>query len=765
MRSLLTALLTYLFSSLMAFAQTGTTVPAPEAQATKELTIESIFKDAGILGRGPESIKWSPDGTKVSFVQRDDSGDHGALRFVDVTTGRGAVLVASEKLATLAPSSSAIKDERKKEAAQRYSIAAYHWSPDSKKLLFDSQGQLWLYTLDTSTAVQVTSSAEPSEDPKFSPDGSRIAYIRKHNLYVRPLSGGNERTLTKDGDDNLLNGEVDWVYEEELYTRSNYFWSPDGKQIAFLQMNEKEVPTYPITDWMPLHATVDQQKYPQPGDPNPNVRLGVVNSDGGKLKWITVSGASSGSLPLGENSNVLVPRFGWVRNGLLWAMAMNRVQDRLDLYFIDVNSGKSKLIMNESTDAWIDMHPEVDFQLLASGDRYLWTSWRDGHNHIYLYQFDKQNPLNSEAKLVAQLTHGDWEVESIDSVDAQGGIVYFAANEGDWRQKNIFAVGLDGQNFHRISKENGSHFADFDPKDSKYYVDGYSNLTTPPSISLCTVDGHCNPFWKARSVASYNLLTPKLVDFKAADGTTMLGGAILLPESGPMMANGKAPLILNPYGGPGAPDIPDAWGEIGFFDQILARQGFAILKVDNRGMANRGKAFALPIKHNFGEVELADQLAAAKQALEQFPQLDASRVGIWGWSYGGYLTLYALEHTDKFKGGVSVAPVTDWRNYDSIYTERYMGLPKDNEDGYKKSSPVNFADNLHGKLLEVHGTGDDNVHMQNTIQMVNAFINAGKQFNLMVYPRKTHGIAGFQARTHLFHMIEDHFEEVLAPGK
>ncbi len=765
MRSLLAVFLACLFSSLMAFAQPGTTVPAPEAQATKELTIESIFKDAGILGRGPESIKWSPDGTKVSFVQRDDSGDHGALRFVDVTTGRGAVLVASEKLATLAPSSSAIKDERKKEAAQRYSIAAYHWSPDSKKLLFDSQGQLWLYTLDTSTAVQVTASSEPSEDPKFSPDGSRIAYIRKHNLYVRPLGGGNEKALTKDGDDNLLNGEVDWVYEEELYTRSNYFWSPDGKQIAFLQMNEKEVPTYPITDWMPLHATVDQQKYPQPGDPNPNVRLGVVNSDGGKLKWITISGASSGSLPLGGNSNVLVPRFGWVRNGLLWAMAMNRVQDRLDLYFIDVNSGKSKLIMNESTDAWIDMHPEVDFQLLASGDRYLWTSWRDGHNHIYLYQFDKQNPLDSEAKVVLQLTHGDWEVENIDAVDEQRGIVYFSANEGDWRQKNIFAVGLDGQNFHRISKENGSHFADFDPKDSKYYVDGYSNLTTPPSISLCTVDGHCNPFWKARSVEAYNLLTPKLVDFKAADGTTVLGGAILLPESGPMMTNGKVPLILNPYGGPGAPDIPDAWGEIGFFDQILARQGFAILKVDNRGMANRGKAFALPIKHNFGEVELADQLAAAKQALEQFPQLDASRVGIWGWSYGGYLTLYALEHSDKLKGGVSVAPVTDWRNYDSIYTERYMGLPKDNEDGYRKSSPVNFADNLHGKLLEVHGTGDDNVHMQNTIQMVNAFINAGKQFNLMVYPRKTHGIGGFQARTHLFHMIEDHFEEVLAPGK
>ncbi len=446
-------------------------------------------------------------------------------------------------------------------------------------------------------------------------------------------------------------------------------------------------------------------------------------------------------------------------------MAMNRVQDRLDLYFIDVNSGKSKLIMNDSTDAWIDMHPEVDFQMLSSGDRFLWTSWRDGHNHIYLYQFDKENPLNSEAKVVAQLTHGDWEVESIDGVDEQRGIVYFSANEGDWRQKNIFAIGLDGQNFHRISKENGTHSADFDPKNSKYYVDHYSNLTTPPSFSLCTFDGQCKAFWNSRSVEAYKFLTPKFVDFKAADGTTTLEGVILLPESGPMMVNGKAPLILNPYGGPGAQDVRDAWGVIDPFDQILARQGFAILKVDNRGMANRGKAFALPIRHNLGEVELADQLAATKQALQQFPQLDASRVGVWGWSYGGYFTLYALEHTDMFKGGVSVAPVTDWHNYDSIYTERYMGLPKDNQEGYRKSSPVSFAANLHGKLLEVHGTGDDNVHMQNTVQMVNAFIDAGRQFNLMLYPRKTHGIAGFQARTHLFHLIENQFEEVLAPGK
>ncbi len=723
-----------------------------------------MCKPGGILGRGPEDVKWSPDGSKVSFVQRDDSGQHGALYYVDVTTaGKPAVLVASEKLASLAPPTSAIKDERKKEAAQRYSIGAYHWSPDSRKLLFDSMGQLWLYSLDSSTAVQITGSSDAAVDPKFSPDGSRISYVRKHNLYAQPLDGGHERALTKDGDDNLLNGEVDWIYEEELYTRSNYFWSPDGKQIAFLQMNEKEVPTYPISDWMPTHATVDQEKYPQPGDPNPKVRLGVVGSDGGKIKWI--SAGTGSDVPLSDSPDALVPRFGWVRDGVLWALALNRLQNRLDLYFVDVKNSKWALMMTETTDAWIDMHPEVDFQILTSGDRYLWTSWRDGHNHVYLYQFDKQNPLSSPATMVAQLTHGDWEVESIAGVDEKQGVVYFSANEGDWRQTNLYAVGLDGQNFHRVSKENGSHSTDFNPQNAKYYVDRYSALTTPPTVSLCAVGDVCNAFWTPRSLEAYHLLTPKFVDFKAADGTTTLQGVVLLPESGPMMANGKAPLIVNPYGGPAAQTVRDAWGAIDLFDQVLARQGFAILKVDNRGMGGRGKAFAMAIQHNFGETEFSDQMAAVKQALQQFPQLDGNRLGFWGWSYGGYFTLYALEHSDIFKGGVSVAPVTDWRNYDSIYTERYMGLPNENQEGYRKSSAVNFAVNLHGKLLEVHGTSDDNVHMQNTIQMINAFINSGKQFELMMYPSKTHGIAGYAARTHLFHLIEDHFEQILAPGK
>lgn len=752
-----------LFCSLLLIAQVSAPgMSAPQGQ--QELTIEDMFKPGSILGRGPENVEWSPDGTKVSFVQRDDTGEHGELYYVDVATGKTAVLVASGKLAALAPPISSIKNPMKREAAQRYSIAAYHWAPDSKHLLFDAMGQLWLYSLDTGTSVQLTSSNEASADPKFSPGGDRISYIRQHNIYVRPVSGGGERQLTRDGNDELLNGEVDWVYEEELYSRSNYFWSPDGKQVVFLQMNEKAVPTYPITDFMPVHATVDQEKFPQPGDPNPDVRVGVVGTGGGKVKWIA-NPPGNGGLPLGNDPNILIPRFGWVRNGMIWVMVLNRVQDRMALYFVDVESGKAELMMSEGTDAWIDMHPEVDFKLLPDGETFLWTSWRDGHNHIYLYRFRKDDPLSGPAELVSQLTHGDWEVESIDGIDQKQGIVYFSANEGDWRQRNEFAVGLDGKDFHRISQQDGTHFTDFDPKNTKYYVDDYSALTTPPSASVCSVSGSCTSFWKPRSVQAYHLMTPKFVDFKAADGTTTLQGLILLPASGPMMANGKAPLILNPYGGPGAQTVRDAWIGPDLFDQVLVRQGFAVLHVDNRGMANRGKAFALPIKHHFGPVELADQIAATKQALAQFPQLDANRIGFWGWSYGGYFTLYALEHSDMFKSGVSVAPVTNWRLYDSIYTERYMGLPAENEKGYHDSSTVNYAADLKGSLLEVHGTSDDNVHMQNTIQQIDALINAGKQFQLMLYPNKTHGIAGPAARDHLFHMIDNHFLETLAPGK
>jgi dipeptidyl-peptidase-4 len=670
------------------------------------------------------------------------------------------VLASETKLAQLAPPTSKIRDEREKERVTRYHVAAYTWSPDSKHLLFDSQGQLWYYSLDTGTAVQLTSSPDPSEDPKFSPDGNRLAFVRKHNLYVHGVSGEEgEHLLTrdekekdkdkdrdKDKDDNILNGEVDWVYAEELAVRSNFFWSPEGHDIIFLQMDETAVPTYPITDWLPTHPRVEQEKYPKAGDPNPSVRLGVVGGNGGKLRWMKLTDAA----------DTYVPRFGWIRENWAWAEVLNRKQDVMDLYFIDAKSGKSRKVLTESApDAWVNVND--DFRILKSGDRFLWTSWRDGHTHIYLYRFNAPDPLAADAKLERQLERGDYEVIAINAVDEASSVVFFTANKGDPRQEKLFSVKLDGSEMQGLSSEAGHYAASF-ANDAKHFVETYSATLTPPRISLCAPRGPCQKIWEGRSVADYDPIASKMLELKADDGTVLYGYLILPRNTDPAQ---KVPLIVHIYGGPAGQTVQDSWGGTNaLFHQMLAREGFAIFSVDNRGTPNRGKKFSDAIRLQSGPVELKDQLTALDQLYEQFPQLDRSRTAIWGWSNGGSMTLYALTHSDRFKAGISVAPVTNWRDYDSIYTERYMGLPKDNASAYDDSI-VSAAGNLHGSLLLVHGTSDDNVHFQNTIQMTDALIRSAKQFRLMVYPDKTHGIAGTGARTQLFHMMEDFWNQEL----
>jgi dipeptidyl-peptidase-4 len=721
-----------------------TSTPAKAQTApTKPLTIETLYQPGGLAGRGPETVEWSPDGTKLTFVQRDGKGEKGELWYVDTSTGEKKVLVSAAKLAALDPDVNKVKNERERERRTRYHVAAYLWAPDSKHLIFDSQGQLWLYDLGTATAVQFTSASDPSGDPKFSPDGGHVAYVRKHNLYVHPVNGKDERQLTKDTGDSLFNGDIDWVYAEELAVRSNYFWSPNSREIVFLHMDETKVPTYPITDWLPTHPNMEYEKYPKVGDPNPAVKLGVVDADKGKVRWISLT----------SDQDSYIPRFGWVREGVVWAEVLNRTEDKMDLYFVDAKTGKSKIVLTETTPgAWIDFeHVEVRF--LKSSGQFLWPSWRDGTMQIYLYSFDKQNPMVAEAKLERQLTEGDFEVLGIEGVDQAAGTVFFSANKDDPRQVQIFSVQLDGSGFKPLTSEEGIHSGNFSD-DGTHYTHTYFGPQTSTTISLCAVGGACNPVWKARdSVAEYGLRAPKYLDFKADDGTTLYG-RLLLPADAP--ASGKIPLIVSIYGGPAAQMVrkgaPDP------FDEILSRKGFAIFAVDNRGTPGRDRKFQTAIRHEFGAIELKDQLTTLDQLLGQYPQLDKDRVAIWGWSNGGSMTLYAMTHSERFRAGVAVAPVTDQLNYDSIYTERYMGLLKDDKAGYEQSDVTQNAEKLHGALLLVHGTSDDNVHFQNSVQMINALIDAGKQFRLMIYPNKTHSIAGKDARVHLFTMIVDHFE-------
>ena len=718
---------------------------AQSSSPAKPLTIEAIFAPGGLGGRGPENVEWSPDGTKLSFVQRDDEGEHGELWYVDAATGEKKVLLSAAKLASLAPDYDKVKNEREKERLTRYHVAAYLWAPDSKHLIFDSQGQLWIFDLATGTATQFTSASDPSGDPKFSPDGGSVSYIRKHNLYVRPVSGKDERQLTKDTGDNLFNGDIDWVYAEELDVRSNYFWSPDSKQLVFLHMDETKVPTYPIANLIPTHPTVDNEKYPKVGDSNPVVKLGIADADKGKIRWISLT----------NDEDAYIPRFGWVREGVVWAQVLNRNQDKLDLYFVDAKSGKSAKVLSEtSPEAWINVNN--DFKILKSGDRFLWSSWRDGHTHLYLYSFDKQNPLGAEAKMERQLTQGDFEVLGVEGVDEATGTVFFSSNKDDPRQRHVFSIKVDGSDLRQLTNDEGLSFGKFSD-DGKHYEKTFMSPTAALRSEVCAVGGACFPVWKARDeIAEYGLRAPKFLEFKAEDGTTLYG-RLLLPPNAP--ANGKIPLIVNIYGGPAAqmvlkePTNP--------FDEILARQGFAIFAVDNRGTPGRERKFQATIRHEFGAIELKDQLSALDQLLAEYPQLDKDRVAIWGWSNGGSMTLYAMTHSERFRAGVAVAPVTDQINYDTIYTERYMGQLKDDPKGYAESDVTASAANLHGALLMAHGTGDDNVHFQNSMQMIDALIKARKQFRLMIYPNKTHSISGPDARTHLFHMIEDHFEREL----
>jgi dipeptidyl-peptidase 4 len=719
-----------------------------QSSSSPTLTIEAIASGE-LTGRVPESVQWSPDGTKITFVLRDES-DHAELWAVDAATGQKSVLVSATKLASLVPAAK-ISDEREREWRERYGVQDYHWSPDSKDLLFDSHGQFWLYSLKTGTAVGITSSPDANSDPKFSPNGKTLAFLRKHDLWVRGVPDGDERQLTKVGDNqDLLNGEVDWLYAEELYVRSNYFWSPDSKQIAFLQMDESKVPSYPIVYYGPLHAKAVDEKYPNPGDVNPAVRLGVLDAGSAKVKWI--------NLP--DSNDAYIPRFGWLKAGVMWAEVRNRLQTKETIYFIDAKSGEAQPAITESSDAWINESEEIYW--FQSGDRLLLPSWRDGSTQLYLYSWDKNNPVKSAVKLDGQVTKGDYQVGKVNYVDEQASVVYFTANPG-MLDSQLMSVRLDGSEPKQVSREAGTHDATFNS--TVAYVDSFSALMTPPQLALCNATGACQTFWKSKDIGSLGLKPPEILKLTAADGKTVLYGQLYMPRI-TKIPSGGIPLLMDPYGGPGIQHVQDAWGTDPLFDgmffrEYLARQGFATLIVDNRGMAGRGRDFTAVIKGHFGDTELADQLAALDQVEKAHPEIDPQRIGWFGLSYGGYMTLYAMTHTDRIRAGVSLAPVTNWRLYDSTYTERYMGLPKDNEQGYKLSSPTTAGANLHGRLLIEHGTSDDNVHLQNTVQMAESLVEAGKQFGVMLYPAQTHGVSGATATAHVLHLIDDYFTREL----
>jgi len=722
------------------------TFPLAAQTQSKPLTVEAIYGHGPLIGIQPEGLAWSPDGKHLTFMVA------GELSEIEPGSGDAHVIVSR---ATLASFSGVKESETDRDHRERYKMASYVWAPDSAHLLFDMDGRLWLYDLHSGASVEVGSSGAASgDDPRFSPDGESISFIREHGLaVVRLKQPGTPMTVVAPAPNKTtLNGEVDWVYEEELDVRSNYFWSPDSKRLSYLEMNEAAVPEYPITDWIPTHATVDVQRYPQPGDPNPAVRVGVVSAQGGKTVWV--------SLPIRAGQDY-IPRFGWVDAKTVWIETLTRDQRHQDLYFADDETGQAHAVLQLTDDKFVNDRYDV---WVGSGSIVL-SNWADGHNHLYLYSYDQNDPAHATAKLERQLTQGDFEVGEVYRVDLAGKLIDYASNEGNVLEQQLWQVNFAGER-KQLSAGAGTHIGIFAPVGSAF-VERQSSRMEPPALRICAEASKCKPLWATHALELYHLRAPEPLEVKAHDGTTLYA-TLLLPEGEKKIMRRQkrhsVPLIVNPYGGSGAPTVVNRWGDSLLFDELLAQHGFAVLHADNRGMGGRGRTFAQAAWHNSGAVQLEDQLTVVDEALARYPQLDPKRLGWWGWSWGGTFTLYAMTHSDRFRAGVAVAPVTDWRNYDSIYTERTMGQPSEFADAYRQFSVLNSAANLKGHLLLAHGTGDDNVHMENSVQFVQKLIEAGIPYDLQIYPRKTHSIAGPDVRQHLFNRILAHFEEYLKAG-
>ena len=583
---------------------------------------------------------------------------------------------------------------------------------------------------------------------KFSPDGSSVAYVRDHDLWLTLLATGEERRLTHDGSESIINGTTDWVYEEELGLRDAFRWSPDGTRIAYWQLDRSPVGTFHLVDETRLYPELVPIRYPKAGTPNSAVRVGSLELATGITTWFDVD----------PDHGYYIARMDWASSpGEVAIQTLNRHQNRLEILLGDAATGETRTLLVEEDEAWVDVNDDLVW--IDGGERFLWTSDRDGWRHLYRYRRD--------GSLERRLTSGTWDVTGLLGVDDRGHAYFSAAYEGPLG-RSVLRVDRGGDVEPIFLGERGTHGADFSP-DFRLAIHTFSTIARPPVVTLAAhEDGEARPVRtledNAELVARLDRLAlgePEFITVEAADGTPLNAFLIKPGDFDPAASYG---LLLYVYGGPGSQTAADRWGGSRYvWHHYLARRGVLVASVDNRGTGARGRDFRKQTYLRLGQLETADQLAAASQLAER-PWVDRSRIGVWGWSYGGYMALMvSLQSQGAIAAAVSVAPVTHWKLYDTIYTERFMRTPDENPDGYAAGSPLSYADGLVSPLLIVHGTADDNVHPQNTIQMIEALERAGKQFDMRLYPGKRHGITGDRTRLHLFTYITDFLLRHLGP--
>jgi dipeptidyl-peptidase-4 len=651
-------------------------------------------------------------------------------------TSERKLLISADKLESALPPPPAKQSQAT--GAGRHAPSQYQWAPGSDAILFVGPESLGWFDLKTQTSrVLVTGRAELS-DVKISPDGKYVSFLRDHNIWLVSVADGKERAFTTGGVEELRKGELDWVYPEELDIYSAYWWAPDSSAIAYLEMAEAKVSQFPMVDFESFTGEAEMQRYPAAGGKNPVIRVLAGSINGGEHR----------AMDIGADTDIYIPRVDWLPDSRRLAIQrLNRDQNQLDLLLADAATGKSLTLLTEKDPYWINVHDDLHF--FKDGKRFLWSSERSGFRHLYLYDLS--------GKELAQITKGNWEVSHLGGVDEAKSIVYFTATEKSPTQRHLYRVSLDGSGFAAITKELGVHTTQLSP-DSAFFVNTYSNAMAPPRQDLFRIDGtHAATINenKVEELAQYHLSPVEFFTVKSRDGVALNAFIIKPPKFDP---NQKYPVIVYTYGGPHAQVVLDAWtGPNLLWHQMMAQKGFIIFALDNRGSAGRGHVFESPIYHKFGEKELADQRDGVAW-LQQQPWVDSARIGIWGWSYGGHMTLHAMfEAGDLFKVGFAGGPVTDWHYYDTIYTERYMGLPDKNPEGYKESSPVTHAAGLKGKLLIAHGTGDDNVHYSNTLAVVNDLINDGKYVEVIAAPGRGHGAGDPAARRIIFNRATQFF--------
>jgi dipeptidyl-peptidase-4 len=718
--------------------------------SAEKLTLDRIHSDPSLSGPGVRSLKVSPDGARVTFLRgREDNQfqlDLWEYNLKDKTTHRlvdSQILVPNEQL------SDAEKARRERErTASLKGILSYSWSPDGKQLLVPIAGNLYLIDVSKPDAARMVASGNVL-DPKISPKGRYVSFVRDQNLFVIDLSTGKEKQLTSDGKGTVHNGEAEFVAQEEMAQTTGYYWAPDDSAIAYKRYDEAPVPVVRRFEIFADRTEVVEQRYPAAGDPNVLVQLKIV----------TLGDAAIRDVALGANQDIYLVRADWSGDSkALLFQRQSRDQKKLELISVDAATLAQRVLITETSPTWVSIFDDLRF--LGNSKGFVWSSERSGRKHLYLYDMN--------GKLLHAISKGEWGIDRLLALDEKTGRVFVQSNRDAVVDSQTYALKLDGSTADkpaRVTQGDGWHDSAF-ARNGEVFVDTYSNPDTPPQVSIRRPDGAMIS-WLEHNELNATHPYGKYLDahlkteygtLKAKDGQTLYYS--MIKPSG-FSASKKYPVYLSTYGGPHSQHVSRKWGN--FFDQYMAQQGFVVWRLDNRGSFRRERAFTDANYKQLGRVEVEDQLTGIEW-LGQQSYVDAKRIGVFGWSYGGFMTLRLLaEASDKIAMGVSVAPVTDWSLYDTHYTEQFMGMPKENAAGYEYSGVYSHLDGLKSPLLLMHGMADDNVLFTNTTRMIDALVKRNVHFELMTYPGGKHGIAGRAPQRHVYGNIEAFFKKNLKP--